>query len=389
MTQTAGPKLLHVAFCITELEVGGAERCLVELATRLDRARFATSVACLGPRPRGDRAALDQKLEAAGVPVRYFNARGIASAPRVLKRLRQHWQESRPDVVQTFLFHANLIGAIAAWRAGVPTIVTGLRVSEPHRRWRRPIERITGRVADRHVAVSEGVARFAREKIGLPTEKIVVIPNGVVVPKDPIAAADLSHLGVPFGRRAITFVGRFDEQKGIEWLIEQAPEIARRLPNHDLLMVGVGPLAERLRGRAERLGVSDRVHFCGWRNDVPAILSACDLLVVPSQWEGMPNVVLEAMVAARPVVAFDVEGVVDALGDHASRQIATRGDRAGFVERVVEIASNAELQGNFGRLNQNRAGAELSVPKMIARYEELYIELSAESARRAIKNRAS
>jgi glycosyltransferase involved in cell wall biosynthesis len=389
MTQTTAPTLLHVAFCITELEVGGAERCLVELATRLDPSRFVTSVACLGPRPRGDRAALAETLEAAGVPARYFNAHGIASAVRVLRQLRRHWQGSRPDVVQTFLFHANAIGAIAARRAGVPRIITGLRVAEPNRRWRRPIERIAGRVADRHVAVSEGVARFACEKIGLLAEKIVVIPNGVVVPKEPIEAADLSRLGVPVGRRAIAFVGRIDEQKGIEWLIEQLPEIIGRLPQHDLLVVGTGPLAERLRRRAARLGVGDRVHFCGWRNDVPAILAACDLLVFPSHWEGMPNVVLEAMAAARPVVGFDVEGIVDGLGDDASRQIAPRRDRAGFVERLVEIASNAELQGNFGRLNRNRADAELSVLKMVARYEEQYIELSAESARRAMKNRAS
>ncbi|HEY2147093.1 MAG TPA: glycosyltransferase, partial [Pirellulales bacterium] len=137
MTQTAAPQLLHVAFCITELDVGGAERCLVELATRLDRTRFKTSVACLAQWPRGARGALADQLDAAGVPVCYFDARGISSAARVLRQLRRHWQASRPDIVQTFLFHANVIGAIAARRAAVPRIVTGLRVAEPHRRWRR------------------------------------------------------------------------------------------------------------------------------------------------------------------------------------------------------------------------------------------------------------
>ncbi len=380
MTQTAAPELLHVAFCITELEVGGAERCLVELATRLDRTRFKTSVACLGPRPRGERAALAEQLDAAGVPVRYFDARGISSAARVLRQLRLHWQASRPNLVQTFLFHANVIGAIAARRAIVPTIVTGLRVAELHRRWRRPIERIAGRLADRHIAVSQGVARFAREKIGLPAEKIVVIPNGVVIPKEPVSAANLSQFGVPSGRRVIAFVGRLDEQKGIEWLIEQTPEITKRLPSHDLLVVGTGPSAERLRGRAMRLGIGDRVHFCGWREDVPAILAASDLLVVPSKWEGMPNVVLEAMAAARPVVAFNVEGVSDAVGDDASRQLVPAGDRAAFIERTIEIASDATLQENFGQLNRSRAEARLSIQTMVGSYEQLYFKLLGESA---------
>lgn len=380
MTQTAAPCLLHVAFCITELEVGGAERCLVELATRLDRTRFTTSVACLGPRPRGECAALADQLDAAVVPVRYFDARGISSAARVLRQLRRHWQASKPNIVQTFLFHANVIGAIAARRARVPKIVTGLRVAEPHRRWRRSIERIAGRLADRHVAVSQGVARFAREKIGLPAEKIVVIPNGVVIAKEPVAAANLSQLGVPSGRRMIVFVGRLDEQKGIEWLIEQTPEITKRLPSHDLLVVGTGPLAERLRGRAMRLGIGDRVHFCGWREDVPQILAASDLLVVPSQWEGMPNVVLEAMAAARPVVAFNVEGAADALGGDANGQIIPRGDAAGFVKRVVEIASDKALQENSGRLNRNRAESRLSIQTMVGCYERLYLKLLGENA---------
>ena len=380
MTQTAAPQLLHVAFCITELEVGGAERCLVELATRFDRGRFTTSVACLGPRPRGQRGPLADQLDAAGVPVRYFDARGISSAARVLRQLRRHWQASKPNIVQTFLFHANVLGAIAARRAIVPTIVTGLRVAEPHRRWRRPIERIAGRLADRHVAVSEGVARFAREKIGLPAEKIVVIPNGVVIPNEPVAAANLSQLGVPSGRRAITFVGRLDEQKGIGWLVEQSPEMMNRLPSHDLLIVGTGPLAEQLRGRAIRLGVGERVHFCGWRNDVPAILAASDLLLVPSQWEGMPNVVLEAMAAARPVMAFNVEGMCDALGGDASRQLVPAGDRTEFIERTIEIASDATLQENFGQLNRSRAESRLSIQTMVGGYEQLYLKLLDENA---------
>jgi len=378
MTQIA-PSLLHMAFCITELDVGGAERCLVELATRLDPARFTTSVACLGPRPRDDRAALSDKLDAAGVPVRYFNARGMASTARVLRQLRRHWQALQPDIVQTFLFHANVVGAIAAQRAGVSKIITGLRVAEPHRRWRRAIERMAGRLADHHVAVSEGVARFAKEEIGLTEEKIVVIPNGVVIPTQPIPAADLSLLGVPAGRRAIAFVGRLDEQKGIEWLVEQTPELMKRLPEHNLLVVGTGPLAERLRSRAMRLGVGNRIHFCGWRDDVPAILAASVLLVVPSQWEGMPNVVLEAMAVSRPVVAFDVEGIADALGDEASRQIVRRGDLGAFVERIIEIATSRALLEELGRLNRNRAEAELSLQHMVSRYERLYLQVAQQA----------
>jgi glycosyltransferase involved in cell wall biosynthesis len=368
---------LHVTFCITELNVGGAERCLVELAIRLDRERFAPSIACLGPRPIGNSGALAARLDAAGVPVHYFNARGPASAPRVLWQLQRQWRADRPDIVQTFLWHANVLGTLAAWSAGVPRIVTGLRVAEPHRRWRRPLERLAGRLADRHVAVSEGVAKFARERIGLQANKIVVIPNGVSLPEEPVAPADLSRLGLPGGRRAIAFVGRLDEQKGVEWLVEQTPELFRRLPQHDLLIVGTGPLEDRLRSRARRLSVAGRVHFAGWRDDIPNILAAVDLVVIPSQWEGMPNVVLEAMAAARPMVAFNVEGIAEALGEDASRQIAAHKDRDGFIERMVEIAADFELQLRLGHANRDRVMRQFAVENMVARYERLYLELAS------------
>src|SRR5439155_4746020 len=105
----------------------------------------------------------------------------------------------------------------------------------------------------------------------------------------------LSELGVPYGRRVMLFVGRLDRQKGLDLFFQELPAIFRELPDHDLLLIGNGPQAAALQHCARRLRVQDRVHFGGWRNDVPSIMAAADLLVLPSRWEGMPNVVLEAM----------------------------------------------------------------------------------------------
>ncbi len=359
---------MRIAFCITELNAGGAERCLVELATRLDRSRFDPFVCCLGPRPRQDAASLVNRLEAAQVPVRFFDARGLLSAPRVFWQLRREMRSLKPDVVQTFLWHANVLGVLAASSASVPRIITGLRVAEPRRRWRWPIERFAGRLAERHVAVSEGVVRFAREKIGLRPEKIVVIPNGVDVPEAPVPPADLASLGVPPGRRAIVFIGRLDKQKGIDWLIEQAPRLFAELPNHDLLVVGTGPLESKVRRRAVELNVAERIHFTGWRNDVPAILSASDLLVSPSRWEGMSNVILEAMAAARPVVAVGVEGVADLLGEASPPQIVPRIDCSQFVARVAQLVENDRSRRWLGEQNRARAIGHFQLCQMIAQF---------------------
>ena len=178
-------------------------------------------------------------------------------------------------------------------------------------------------------------------------------------------------------------MGRLEEQKGIEWLVEQTPELTARLPNRDLLVVGAGPLECWLRRRIESLRVADRVHFAGWRDDVPSILAAADLLVVPSQWEGMSNVVLEAMAAARPIVAFGVEGIVEAIGDRSSPQTVTCEDRAGFVARVVQIAGNEQLLRELGESNRRRAEAYFSLETMVASYERLYLELCGRASQPA------
>ena len=148
--------------------------------------------------------------------------------------------------------------------------------------------------------MSQAVADFSAARLGLPAEKLVVIPNGIDLDKYPARQpADLRAFGIAAGRRAVTFVGRLEPQKGVEWLIETAPLWLAKLPDCDLLLVGEGPLRASLEAAARAAGIADRVHFAGWRADVPEILAASDLLVLPSVWEGMPNVVLEAM-ASRP-----------------------------------------------------------------------------------------
>jgi len=379
----------RIALCITELNVGGAERFLVELATRLSRSLFEPAVYCLGRRPHGPSETLIARLAAANVPVRFFDACGVCDGFRVLRQLRNEFRRQRPALVQTFLWHANVLGTLAARALANPAnhqsrvpIVTGLRVAEPVRRWRRPIERWAGRWADRHVAVSEGVARFARERIGLAAEKIVVIPNGVDVERFPAPAIDPQSLGVRPGRRFLLFVGRLDkqDQKGASQLIEYAPMLLNKLEEHDLVLVGDGPAAEALRRRTAQLGLQDRVHWLGWRGDLPGILAAADLLIAPSRWEGMSNIVLEAMASGKPVVARAAEGISELLADQPEQKFAIH-DWLGFIDRIVVVASDVALQLRLGKLNRAKAEISFRLDQTIARYERLYADLIEGSQR--------
>jgi len=369
--------LYHIAFCTTELRNGGAERCLVELATRLDRSRFRCSVVSLAPPPSDVARSLAPRLEAAGVPVQFLNVTRTTQAWRALRELTRIWRRDTPDLVQTFLFHANLIGRLAASRAGVPHIVSGIRVAERRSRWRLRLERWTAGSVERHVCVSESVAMFSRDVGGLPADHIDVIPNGIDVRTyENISPATLTSLGVQQGRRIVVCIGRLDPQKGQPWLLDHASDWLKQLPEHDLVFVGDGPDRAPLTSKIASLGLQDRVHLVGFRADVPAILAAAELLLLPSAWEGMPNVVLEAMAAGRAVVARDVEGVQELLGTTPkSPQITPAHEPQLLSQQVVAILSNPRLRESLGEQNRMRAEREFSLESMVQRYDQLYTSL--------------
>ena len=369
------PEKLRLALATTELAVGGAERCLVNLAIGLDRARFEPVVYSLAPPPAPQRAELVRQLEAAGVPVHFIGTPKSWQFSLAVRRMARLLAEQAPHVLQTFLFHANTVGVLAGHRAGVPQVITGIRVSDP-RRWRHWLERRLSKRVHRIVCVSESVAEFSRTRGGLSTEKIVVIPNGLdVAAYDAAAPADLSPLGILAERSLIACVGRLDRQKGIDWLLQLAPRFLAELPDHDLLIVGDGPDRSALESQAKHIEPRGRIFFAGWQADVPAILRRSALLVLPSRWEGMPNVLLEAMAARLPVVATRVEGVAEILGPIAAEQAVAPGDDAAFVRQVVALARPGNGRGaELGLENHRRVAEHFSSEAMIRAYAALYEE---------------
>ena len=137
----------RIAFCITELDPGGAEQTLVQLATRLDRQDWEPRVYCLGP-----EAALVKPIQDAGIPVTCFGARGIADS-LVLFRLASQLEKFQPTVLQSFLFHANIMGRFAAKLARVPVVVSGIRVAEQRSSWPLRIDRWSNGLVDKNVRI--------------------------------------------------------------------------------------------------------------------------------------------------------------------------------------------------------------------------------------------
>lgn len=366
---------IQLALVITELEVGGAERCLVQVACGVDRARFAPIVYSLAARPPESRPSLVRQLEDAGVPVRFVGVRAAWQLGTAVKRLRSLLAEQQPQVVQTFLFHANVVGTLAVRGSPAPQLVHGMRVADPS--WfRQAVERRSTARADKVVCVSRSVSDFCAMRLRVPPEKLVVIPNGIDVEAyNGVEPADLRQFGLPPGQRAIVFVGRLHLQKGLDWFLSFAPQIFEQLPDHDLLMVGDGPERGRLEAIVRSRGLERRVHWAGWSPHVAQILRASDLLVLPSRWEGMPNVLLEGMAAGLAIVSTRAHGVEELLGPLADDQCADFGDAEAFLQRLRRLVGNRQAAAEVGRKNRERVERFFSRQAMLQAYEQVYASL--------------
>ncbi|MCH8923943.1 MAG: glycosyltransferase family 4 protein, partial [Planctomycetes bacterium] len=187
--------------------------------------------------------------------------------------------------------------------------------------------------------------------------------------------ASPASLGRTENRRLIACLGRLDPQKGVAWLLEAMPRVFAEVAGLELVLVGDGPLRGRLETLAAKLGIADRVHFAGFRDDVPEILAASELVVLGSRWEGMPNVILEAMAGGRPVVATDVAGVREALGPNADEQTASPSDPQEFARKITAILGDKQLALRLGQENQQRVRQVFNLAAMVEAYQRLYVAL--------------
>jgi glycosyltransferase involved in cell wall biosynthesis len=265
--------------------------------------------------------------------------------------------------------------------AGIRTIVSGIRVAERRSRTFLWLDRWTNRLIATNVCVSQAVADFSISRAGLAPKKIIVIPNGVDVAKfSNVRPADLSEFGIPPGSQVLLTIGRLDRQKGLDDLIEAAALVVRTHPDTHFLLVGEGPERAALERTVREKGLVARVHFAGWRADVPELLAASYALVLSSHWEGLPNVILEAMSAGLPVVATRVEGTSElVIEGRTGRLVSSRAPQA-LAAAMESLLNDPQEAAAIGRAGRDRAAAEFSWEKMTGRYDELYRSLMSESA---------
>ncbi len=366
--------MTKIAFIIDDLGLGGAQRQLLELVKGLDRSRFQPVLFSLSEQ----KTALKEEIEKTESPLVLLDQQGKFSFP-VLYKLWKGLQNFSPTIVHTYLFTADFYGRIAAKLAGVPILISSIRSTEPNKKrhyiW-----------ADRYLATwcdaiivnafCIGGLIVVREKI--EKSKIFTIHNGVDLLRFDLPGENglfRRSLGIPEGAVVLGTVGRLGPEKDHPTLLEAFSQIRRRGHDAFLLVVGDGTLRSVLVKQAERLGIGPYVRWLGPRNDIPEILRSLDLFLLPSRYEGCPNVVLEAMAAQICVVATAVGGTPEVIRHGETGVLVKPGEAKEMVEAVCALLENPQQILEMGREARRAVSESFSVGRMVEKTESLYKDL--------------
>ncbi len=375
--ETHYKKPIKVCHLITDSGTGGAEKILFELVQRLDPDRFQSRVIVM-KRP----GVIAEEIKAAGVPVyslqlpyRVNLFYGVRLVPALL-RLVAELRRDRPDILHCWLFQANLAGRIAARIAGVPANISSLRVVEEERLLQYPLDRLTGFLVTRYVAVARAVADHYMKRLKMPGKKIEVIRNGVeLVGLEEGQRNELKEgLSLPEGAFIIGTAGRLHKQKGTDILIQAMRKVREDCPEAVLLIAGEGPERETLEQAARSLP-DGAVRFTGNVRQMEEFYEALDIFVLPSRWEGMPNALLEAMSAGVPAVAARTGGVPEIMGKEETGVMVPPESPEALADAVIFLRKNNERKEQL-KTNAIKRARLFSFDKMTESYERLYEDLS-------------
>jgi glycosyltransferase involved in cell wall biosynthesis len=373
-------RLLQV---IPSFGCGGAERMVVNLMTHLDRARFAVAAISLAG-PEG--SALEQELAKNKLRVAYLGKRAGFDM-RMPHRIRNIVRKFRPHVVHSHLCLHYVFPSLIGCRELLHISTVHLPADGLHKMLMRPLGQLAFRQGVIPVAVSREVALWLKHFQAVTN--CLVIPNGIPI-------SDYQHPSVSrqawrkehgFSDADVLFVcvARLEEQKNHTTLLKAfAHSFQPSGPGH-LVLAGDGTCRQNLELQVRELRLEHKIHFLGRRSDIPELLGASDVFVLPSQNEGNPLSLMEAMAAGLPVVATAVGGVPELLEDHKSGFLVAPGDWEAMGGAMLRLLENIEMRRTMGAFAAQRAVESFSAQHMAKGYMELY-ERSLRSTLPELKN---
>ena len=359
--------------------MGGAERLMVPYLRHLDTRLFAPRVCVLQER---DGNPVAEQIRQLGVPVDLLpipHLRSPGSLPRFRRYLRRH----QIDLAHTRLEFANTLGTLAARWQGIPAVCT-LHTFDNLEEDRRAARRVRvmwwalRHFSRRIIAVSEKIRQYHVQTARFDPAKVVTLYNGIDLSRFRRPPGTIRiELGIPPDAPLLLTVAVLRQPKGIQYMLEALPAVLTAAPQARYLVVGDGDYAQPLRQAARQHNVVDRVIFAGARRDVPQLLAASDLFVLPTLLDALPTVLIEAMAAGKPIVASRVGGVPEIVNDGRSGLLVPPAQPDKLARACIQLLQDRELAQQMGRAGREIAGQRFDIRRQAERLGEIYLELLA------------
>lgn len=373
--------MLRVCHLITSLATGGAETALFRLVTATDRRKQEQVVISLT-----DEGVYGPRLREAGISVFALGMQRGRFSLSAFLRLVRLLRQQKPDVIQTWLYHADLLGLLAGGIAGIRRIAWNIRCSVTDERYVRGQAGVVLRLLallspiPRAVVSNSTAGQRVHTSLGYRPRQWRIIPNGLDIATfrpDPTAYRDMRvELGVPPETLLVGLVARYDPLKDYPTFLQTAVRVIRRRRDVHFVAVGSGvsPANKDLARLLRHLAISDRVHLLGERRDTPRLNAAFDVAMCTSTGEGFPNVLIEAMSCGVPCVSTDVGDAAVVIAD--TGLVAPAADPDKLAEAVLQLVETDPVRRHArGAAARQRVQEHYSLPIMVAHYQALYDSL--------------
>jgi glycosyltransferase involved in cell wall biosynthesis len=356
----------------------GAEEVALELARGLDPKRFRSFLVC----PQELIGAFGDDCHTGDIETFALSLQSPWQAAIAL-RFIGYLRSQKIDVVNAHMIRAAVVAVPLARMAGVPIVIQTCHGREAWRKgWlkrRYWIDRIIARWADATVAVSEATRTYLVKEKRLGSHKVKVIRNGRSLggfsPSASRQECLRSELSIGPKDPVVGVFGRLEEQKGHRFLLSGMPNVLAQVPATKVILVGEGALRRELESDVNSLNVSDAVRFTGYRPDWKELMALSDVIVLPSLYEGMPLVPIEAAAMARPVVATSVDGTCEVVIDGVTGLLVPPGESEPMARAIVDLLTNPAKCRRLGQTAQTRAHEEFSLQRQIEETASLYEQL--------------
>ncbi|MEW6614142.1 MAG: glycosyltransferase family 4 protein [Thermodesulfobacteriota bacterium] len=372
---------MKILYVIDNLEFGGGEKGFLQIIKGLDKEKYTIYTAS---KPYGEFGKKLGEMRIHFEPVNMenrFNPFTILKLMRIIKKECVHIvhsQGARADFFSRVAVRGTRRSHLVST---IQMPVEGYDVSILRKKIYRIFDRFSERFVDRFIVVSESLKKTLIDDRRIPLNKVIKIYNGVELDAytPDVFCQSPSEIRKKLEIKNEIFVigtiGRMVWQKGFEYLIEAASNVIKEYPEARFLIVGEGPLKGKLKVKSKELRVEDKVIFTGFRTDIKEVLSAIDIIVIPSLLEGFPMITLEAMAMAKPIIATNINGITEQITDGINGILIPPKNPSAIAQAIITLINNREKAKEMGLAARKKVEEEFSIEKMVSEIEKVYFSL--------------